>query len=198
MIADSDLREVLDTAASAFRGCRTPLAGALAAALERPFEGRSASSAKDIPVCRFLGEVMGPSGGDLDGLLAALGRIRAGLPWRELPAAIAPEQFRHRHGWAEIAGPDGTVVCDGFRFGLYLQAPETFYPAHCHEAEELYLVLSGTAEWQAGDEEFSSKPPGSLIHHRPWQAHAMRTLSEPLLALWGWLGAIGNETYRMV
>ncbi len=158
MIADSELREVLDTAASAFRGSRTPLASELAAALERPFEGRSASCANDIPVCRFLEEALEPGGGALDGLLTALGRIRAGLTWCEMPAAKVPEHFRHRHGWVEIAGPEGTVVCDGFRFGLYLQAPETFYPAHCHEAEELYLVLSGTAEWQAGDEDFSSKP----------------------------------------
>jgi dimethylpropiothetin dethiomethylase len=197
MVADSELREALDTAASAFRGCRTPLASQLALALERPFEGRSASRANDVPVCGFLDEALAPSGGELDGLLTALGRIRAGLEWRELPAAIAPEHFRHRHGWAEIAGPDGTVVCDGFRFGLYLQAPETFYPAHRHEAEELYLVLSGTAQWQAGDENFATKPPGSLIHHRPWQAHAMRTLSAPLLALWSWLGAIGHDSYRM-
>ena len=72
MTADSELREVLDTAASAFRGCRTPLASALAAALERPFEGRSASSANDIPVCRFLEEALEPGGGDLAGLLTGL------------------------------------------------------------------------------------------------------------------------------
>ena len=198
MIADSELREVLDAAASAFRAHRMPLASVLAAALERPFEGRSASSAKDIPVCVFLEQALQPKGGELDGLLTVLGCIRAGLEWREVPAAIAPEHFRQRHGWVEIAGPDGTVVCDGFRFGLYLQAPETFYPAHCHEAEELYLVLSGTAEWQVGAEDFSSKPPGSLVHHLPWQAHAMRTLSDPLLALWGWSGAIGHDSYRMV
>ena len=197
MIADAELRELLDTAASAFRACRMTLASALAAALERPFEGRSAASATDVPVCAFLEQALQPKGGELDGLLTALGRIRAGLTWCEMPAAKVPEHFRRRHGWVEIAGPDGTVVCDDVRFGFYLQAPETFYPAHCHEAEELYLVLSGTAEWQAGDDDFSSKPPGSLVHHRPWQAHAMRTLSDPLLALWGWSGAIGHDSYRM-
>ena len=198
MTTDAELREVLDTAASAFRACRTPLARTLAVALERPFEGRSVARAKDVPVCAFLEQALAPGGSELDGLLTALGRIRAGLEWREMPAAKVPEHFRHRHGWVEIAGPDGTVVSRGFRFGLYLQAPETFYPAHCHEAEELYLVLSGTAEWQTGDDDVSSKPPGSLAHHRPWQAHAMRTLSDPLLALWAWSGAIGHDSYRMV
>ena len=48
------------------------------------------------------------------------------------------------------------------RFGLYVQAPESFYPPHSHAAEEFYYVLSGTARWQKGEEAFSLKPPGQL------------------------------------
>ena len=82
--------------------------------------------------------------------------------------------------------------------GLYLQAPEeTFYPAHAHDAEEFYLVVSGAALWQAGTDDFRPAAPGSLIHHRSGEAHATHTKSEPLLALWGWLGDIGFDSYRL-
>jgi hypothetical protein len=30
--------------------------------------------------------------------------------------------------------------------------------------------------------------PGSLVYHRAWRPHAMRTEDEPLLALFAWLG----------
>ena len=42
--------------------------------------------------------------------------------------------------------------------------------------------------WQRGDERFVVRGPGECIHHAPRVPHAMKTGSEPLLALYVWRG----------
>jgi mannose-6-phosphate isomerase-like protein (cupin superfamily) len=97
-----------------------------------------------------------------------------------------------------IVGPQGMITDERFKFGIYLQPPGMFYPAHRHEAEELYFVLSGKAQWEKDGAGFEPVAGGDLIHHAPYQAHAMRTQDEPLLALWSWTGNLSNDTYSFV
>ena len=110
---------------------------------------------------------------------------------------VAPSR---RAGNPEIrrvaATSDGAIAADDFRFGVYFQNPGTWYPLHHHAAEELYLILSGTAEWTRDGIDGQPEPPGTLIHHAPHERHATRTLGEPLLALWVWLGDIEPSVVR--
>jgi len=108
-----------------------------------------------------------------------------------------PDGFGGRYAYVEFVGPDGMVTCPKLRFGLYLQSPDTYYPAHDHAAEEFYYVIGGGARWQIDDGAFFETAPGSLIHHRPHQRHAMETFANPLLAMWIWTGDIRTETYRI-
>ncbi len=108
-----------------------------------------------------------------------------------------PEGFRGRYSLTEITGPDGTIPAAGFRFGTYLQYPGTWYPIHHHAAEELYFILSGTAEWTRDGIDGQPEPPGTLFRHASHERHATRTLGEPLLALWVWLGDIDSGSYRV-
>lgn len=120
----------------------------------------------------------------------------ARLPWTDgdfsMPAAI-----RSRNAYAELVGPEGPLLSTRCRFGFYLQAPDCLYPPHSHAAEELYLLLSGSAEWWLDDSEPFLPPCPGLVHHLPWQKHAMRTGAFPLLALWVWLGDIRYGTYKI-
>jgi dimethylpropiothetin dethiomethylase len=84
------------------------------------------------------------------------------------------------------------------RVGLFLQGRHTAYPVHRHAAEELYLVLSGTACWQRGSQTPGLLVPGTFIHHASWEAHAMTTVDDPLLAIWCWTGEIGFEHYEIL
>lgn len=118
------------------------------------------------------------------------------VPWI-IGGARMPASFAGRSAYMEIAGPDGVARSARLRFGLFTQAPESFYPPHSHEAEEHYYVLSGEASWQRGDAPFVPMPPGSCIRHAPWQSHAMRTGAAPLLAMWVWTGTLGMESYRI-
>lgn len=124
------------------------------------------------------------------------GHELANLPWTDggfsLPAAI-----KGRNAYAELVGPEGPILSAKCRFGFYLQAPDCLYPPHSHAAEELYLLLDGSVEWQLDDGKPFMPPSPGLVHHQPWQKHAMRTGASPLLALWVWLGDIRYGTYTI-
>lgn len=119
------------------------------------------------------------------------------LPWQEVPPDQIPAHFVGHHAFSRIAGPGGLLPAEDFKFGLYLQAPETSYPPHCHHAEEFYLILSGTAQWGLDLGPEAPIAPGGWSHHAPDQWHATRTTAEPLLALWGWLGDLDFASYRV-
>ena len=133
-----------------------------------------------------------------DPLTRLLAPLAPALPWSDTSANMTmPEGFRGRYSAAEIIGPDGTIPAADFRFGTFLQYSDTWYPIHHHAAEELYFILSGTAEWTRDGIDGQPEPPGTLFRHAPHERHATRTLGEPLLALWVWLGDIDSGSYRV-
>lgn len=106
-----------------------------------------------------------------------------------------PGGLADRYAFVEVVGPDGVLPAEALRFGFYLQAPETHYPSHSHAAEEFYLPVSGTALWQKDSGPFDAVAPGRIIHHVPFQRHAMQTRDEPMLAMWIWTGDLGFASY---
>ena len=75
--------------------------------------------------------------------------------------------------------------------------PPTLLSSHRHEAEEIYVPLSGTADWQQGDAVWREYAPGTLVHHLSEEPHAMRTGKEPLLALYLWRSANLSQRARL-
>jgi hypothetical protein len=148
-----------------------------------------AVAACELPVLRWLAQMAGDAAFAVE-LVAAVARAAPSLAWRrtytaqELGAA-----FVDNYGWSEIFGGNGPIACDGIACGFLILGPATHYPRHRHEAEEIYLPLSGTAAWQQGDAIWREHPPGTLIHHVSNEPHAMRTGAGPLLALYLWRSA---------
>jgi len=129
----------------------------------------------------------------LPGPTATLARMVAeaaiGLAWRQTYSTNAVSRaFLERYGWSEFCGLSGPVPSTALACGVLLLGPDTHYPPHRHAASEWYVPLSGTAEWQCDGGEFVMRPPGCCVVHRPGEPHAMRTVSEPLLALYLWSG----------
>ena len=151
---------------------------------------RRSCAAETLPVCRWLGQL------DRDVPLVAAVMAAAGhLTWRQTygaadlrGAADFGAAFLRGYGWSEFIGLRGPVPSTELACGVLLLAPGVVYPPHAHQAAEVYLPLSGTAEWQQGDGGFVPVPPGSVISHAPWVPHAMRAGPEPMLALYLWRG----------
>ena len=96
--------------------------------------------------------------------------------------------FLKSYGWSEFAGPRGPIPSQSTACGILFLGPNTKYPLHAHQAEEIYVVLSGTALWKMGDKDWAARQPLEIIHHESWIPHAMQTQEEPLITMYMWRG----------
>lgn len=119
------------------------------------------------------------------------------LPWTDA-TYVSLDGVEVKFAFVRLVGPMGIHKTEELSFGLFLQAPDFFYPSHQHEAEELYFTLSGEAQWQKDDADFAAVPAGRLIHHKVWQPHATKTEATPILAMWSWTGNLDRSTYGFV
>jgi hypothetical protein len=122
-------------------------------------------------------------------LVAALLRFGQELAWRQTyTAQDLGVEFLDNYAWTEVLGLRGPRHSERLACGFLLLGPRTHYPSHQHAAEELYVPLSGRAEWQQADGVWRCHEPGTVIQHRSEEPHAMRTREEPLLAVYLWRG----------
>jgi hypothetical protein len=164
-----------------------------------PFAATNPPDACRLPVLASLPELADLASPQTRSLTGAALAAAPALCWRQTyDGRNVAATFLDRYGWAELLGPYGLFASDTARLGFLLLGKETLYPLHAHAAEELYLVLAGTADWQKGEEPWRPMPPGTTIHHTPHLPHAMRTAAEPLLAMYLWWGADLAVHARMV
>jgi quercetin dioxygenase-like cupin family protein len=125
-------------------------------------------------------------------------RLAPSLHWgQSYPASTVGAQFLDNYGWTEAAGLHGPIPSEHVAIGFLMLGPATLYPRHRHEAEEIYVPVSGTAAWQGGDGIWHDRPPGAVIVHERNEPHAMRTSSEPLLGLYLWRSAQLDQKSRL-
>ncbi len=98
------------------------------------------------------------------------------------------KKFIDNYGWLEVFGTRGHFDNRKIAGGFLLLGPGILYPDHHHVAEEIYIPLTGGADWRMGDGEFRRREAGEIIHHPSKTNHAMRTGEGPLLALYLWRG----------
>jgi len=187
------LNDLLDRAIEALRAKGDPLAQTLADEIAALPGDRRACAPARAPALVHLDAALRLGVPATQPLLDAIARARPALAWRQMGRDTVGDTLRAALAYVEIAGPEGMVPASRLRAGLFLQAPKTDYPDHAHEAEELYLVLAGTARWRKGHGRPCALPPGTIVRHRPAEPHAMITGDQPLLALWVWRGAIDGR-----
>ncbi len=150
--------------------------------------------ASTVPGCTHLPEAL--VGAD-PSLRDAMETVAGDLAWRVPGFGHLPRSLTGRMAASELVGPGGMIGHDRVSLGVILLAPKLDYPSHSHAAEELYLVLSGTLDWEIDDGRTGPVRAGEFVHHKPWQRHAMATGAEPALLFWGWTGNIRGDTYSM-
>jgi Dimethlysulfonioproprionate lyase len=142
-----------------------------------------------LPVCRWLPGIDARAAPETVGLVRDVVAAADSLAWRHsYSAADFGAAFLEAYGWVELIGTRGAIPSGTISCGLLLLGPDVEYPAHEHEAEELYLPLAGMALWLRGTEPFVPRAPGTPIFHGSWMPHAMRTVGEPMLAAYMWRG----------
>jgi hypothetical protein len=157
-------------------------------------EGESRESAgQPLPVLRWLPRIAADAERFSADFVTLLCGSAASLRWRQTYTLAqlggrVGARFLENYGWAELVSPGAITGAVQISCGVLVLGPDTFYPPHRHEAEEIYLPLAGTAEWRQGEDAASwrRRPPGILIHHSSEEPHAMRTGEQPLLAIYLW------------
>jgi hypothetical protein len=143
-----------------------------------------------IPVLRYLPDLNSHAPAFGDHLVHDIVLAAPFMAWRRTytePDVSAA--FLQNYGWSEIVGTSGPLASEKVACGFLILGPQTLYPSHRHEAEEIYIPLVGTASWQQGDGPWAEYAPGTVIHHDRNETHAMRTGTSPLLGLYLWRSA---------
>lgn len=147
-----------------------------------------------LPVCRQLPAMLAAARrGPLAEIAEGFAALEPAARWRQNPnytrSSVGPA-FLDNYGYVEVAGPAGHWPSHRLAVGFLVLGPGAHYPAHCHPAAEVYHVVSGAAEWRQAGGPFAIRPPGASIYHAPNVVHETRVGSEPLLALYCWMGDI--------
>jgi Dimethlysulfonioproprionate lyase len=147
-----------------------------------------------LPVLRWLPEVKADAPALSRELVNSLSRTAPSMAWSQTyPPTQVDAAFLENYGWSEIVGLSGPLASQRIACGFLLLGPQTHYPRHRHEAQEVYIPLAGTASWQQGDGRWRKHPPGTIIQHASDEPHAMQTGARALLALYLWRSSNLNQ-----
>lgn len=144
------------------------------------------------PVLAHLEGALDRAAAEVDTALAeTVAPLAAAATWVRTESYVRdpPDpSFLDRYAHATLAETDGVAL------GLVLLGPDVHYPPHHHPAEEFYLP-AGTIRWlHAAGGDPRPEPAGVLVHHLPWQPHAMTTDDRPVLLVYVWTGEVGTPS----
>ncbi len=162
----------------------------------KPFKTRKVSR-RLLPVISCLQQI-GVNGDDKGAeVVKTLKSCAEHLSWGQTyTAADFGEAFLENYGWTELIGSRGPVASKDIACGFLLLGPNTEYPKHSHEAEEVYVPFNSQTLWIQEEDDWILRQSGVPIYHRSWIAHGMRTGSAPLLALYIWYGGnLAQKSY---
>ena len=148
-----------------------------------------------LPVVRHL-DAVEPSGDTaIDAVLEEFLRLAPVLPWRQTAGylGVLSQDYLDNYGYVQLLGPNAIVKHSAVRVGLGLWGPGLHYPAHKHEAEELYHVLAGEPSFGGCDGALLTTRPGDAVHHAPWQVHSQDFGAVPTVLLYCWTGAVETD-----
>jgi len=96
------------------------------------------------------------------------------------------------YGFAEVIGKWGPFVSDQSRVGMALWGPNVVYPQHRHKADEIYIIVAGSAEFSVGEGTGSwteIRRAGDIVRISSNSLHGFTTADEPLAILAVWQAA---------
>lgn len=144
---------------------------------------------KAVPCIRYLDRILEIAPAAAQPLVRLLAGDRQVLRWEQTyTREDFGADFLDNYGWVEVFGTRGHFANDEVAGGFLILGPETVYPDHHHQAEEIYVPLTDGTGWRKGEGAFQVRGAGEVIHHPSNINHAMKTGVEPLLALYLWRG----------
>ena len=148
-------------------------------------------SAVELPAASMLESMLEQSNDETHALMSLFTRERASLRWEQAYSDADKSVGEHMlasYGYAEIVGKQGPFFSKRIRAGIAVYGPGINYPLHQHDAEEIYVVLAGSASFRLGDSEPVSRSAGAVIHHASMMGHGLHTNDDTLVIFYLWQG----------
>ena len=82
-----------------------------------------------------------------------------------------------------MVSPDGLIIHQGLRLGLFLIPKQHHYTHHLHRADEVSIMLTGKGSGSLEKKEFTEKGPGDIIDVPSLKVHAIQTGPDSALML---------------
>ena len=153
--------------------------------LETLGQEKWSSNHSEAPATAWLEQAIKTGKAGPTGKLAdALENLAPKLFWqRRMDRPSIHPKWPNSHANSVIIGDTGLECRNDVRIGVSLLAPYTIYPNHQHPPEEVYIALSN-GSWRQNDGFWQTRGAGGLIYNPPNIVHAMKSNSDPLLAIW--------------
>lgn len=107
---------------------------------------------------------------------------------------LVPDAMLDGYGFTEIVGKHGPFVSERIRAGISILGPHIEYPRHHHEAEEIYAVLVGGADFRIGDEPATRRSSGDVIYVAANEPHGFCTTDDVMIIFYLWQAGDLRET----
>ena len=125
----------------------------------------------------------------IQALLAVFEHHKNRLHWEQSykkEEDLVPDAMLAGYGFAEVIGRQGPFVSERIRAGIAIWGPEIVYPRHRHEAEEVYILLAGSAEFTVGASGKHTHGVGDVIYVESNTPHGFRTTGQSLVVYYLW------------
>jgi len=143
----------------------------------------------DLPVSAALTAVAECAASNIKPLLQTFARHSHRLRWEQSyrkQDALVPDAMLDAYGFAEIIGLRGPFVSDRIRAGIAIWGAHLDYPQHQHQAEEIYVLLSGSAEFSFAGNAAQTRRAGDVVFVESNRRHGFRTGEECLVVYYLW------------
>ena len=141
-----------------------------------------------LPAAGFLTSALTTTHPETHDLLTLFEQHRHRLLWEQSyrkTDGVVSDALLDGYGFAEIVGSRGPLVSNRIRCGIGVWGPDIVYPHHRHKAEEIYILLAGSAEYSVADEKKCYRA-GDVVFVESMAVHGFRTTTETLVVCYLW------------
>ena len=142
-----------------------------------------------LPAADFLSQASSTTNQATEALVAGFQRHKNRLCWEQSykqKEGLVPDAMLAGYAFAEIIGQQGPFVSERIRAGIAIWGPHIDYPRHQHEAEEIYVVLAGCAEFKVGTTRSAWRSTGEVVYVESNTPHGFRTTEHSLVVYYLW------------
>ncbi len=145
-----------------------------------------------LPAADILASALSSTTPETHGLADLFDREKSSRRWEQSYSksdGLVGEDMLAGYGFAEVIGRHGPFLSSRVRAGIGVWGPGIDYPAHRHAAEEVYVLLGGSAEFHFGDGEAAlveTRQAGDAVFVPSLRTHGFRTRQQPLAVLYVW------------